>query len=1165
MKIRPKYNIIKAATGVKFSSANAGGKNWREQVFNNYRQHLLDQLLKYGEAEDYGNWLNEMQHRHSQLWNQANQSGNWEDVAYESEDVGKYQQDYRGGLGNDGTYQRHGSIHLNDSDKYDFNQTGIKTNQNTRYNINNPPSRTSGDYSRDGYDYKIDNLYSAITDDRRLLGRKGDWDENSEEFGNWQRDLNSRGWEMYLDKSEDGGDDYYKLRRISVTSTNPSETNPSKTRIGGVPVGEHKDNYGFDWSKITEGLKQQLPGLISAGRLAGTLAANNKIYDAKLKGISPNLQQSYNTYRQVLGDEATKQAYYRRAAQGQTYAAKPFTSDADKQVAYMMEAKRVGDELRAQGDLADNQEIRRTSDESNQHQWANTQRATEVANKNLIELNQANAARQDIIAQKYGADWSSIDNYLGGIESRARQKQAEDKAIDDQIFTLQESNMLSEDKEYLSAYQEYKNIIKKHTDTNGNVDYDNDEVLEAIKKLKTARTNATVRSYKRRKEYNNGWSLFAKEGTKITHKKKDDLLYKQTKDTVEHFRKMSKMSDDSTRKNRTKAIKLTPHPGGKKARKMQQGGVAPFMVYKPVAVGGETTTSTQAGGSSKSSSKSEDKFKNLRDLFKELLGKGIPIDVSTSMKEMENFFQKAQLFGEDLDSSDIESMYIRQLNKLNTIMFNNEQFKQAQKIATENDAINEFAVNSSGQLVVQNTETGKLGYKKLEDLGENDNPLTNGQLLNLRAYNPSLAFNSGIFNDVSNGIGINKIAEYVKSILPKIGNSEHTIEGYTKKDSNLIKQGIQILAQAPEGDYKFTEYTKNLKPEEQIQTNAALNYISKMLPRNMKTILDIHAKMEKTTSKGLLGSLIASGIDTSQKYEISAVTGKASKENKDSIEKVSSNPLLAMQREIGGIPMNYQLVTRDSNTRLSVNGTYYSSIPKVKEDMSIDQMLTTSGIPISSKHGITLGDQQINPENLKDIMYANNGGIIVTLPCKVVNGYKQVNLDVKDAYERAEKRALEKVSDRTSPQYPIVLGEELKNEHLDSLLTADGKPNKNMFAQFLVVEGYTSDKIKFDTNSQYLEKVNNPDEELEQRLIKALSTDKKKPEYSLDVKDHMILFEGSWDDIYRSSIFIPLSNNPNAAINNWGGSVNVGQQTELEELYQISNKSTNFNNNNTLE
>ena len=185
MKIRPKNSILYAATGVRFSSANAGGANWRQQVFNNYRQHLLDQLAKYGEANDYGDWLNEMQHRHSQLWNAANQSGNWEDIAYENENVGRYQQDYRGGKGNDGNYQRFGTVQLNPEDKYDFNQTGIKTNQATRYNIPDPPKRVSGDFSREGYDYRVDNYYSGITDDRRLLGRKGDWDENSQEYKDW--------------------------------------------------------------------------------------------------------------------------------------------------------------------------------------------------------------------------------------------------------------------------------------------------------------------------------------------------------------------------------------------------------------------------------------------------------------------------------------------------------------------------------------------------------------------------------------------------------------------------------------------------------------------------------------------------------------------------------------------------------------------------------------------------------------------------------------------------------------------------------------------------------------------------------------------------------------------------------------------------------------------
>jgi hypothetical protein len=67
-------------------------------------------------------------------------------------------------------------------------------------------------------------------------------------------------------------------------------------------------------------------------------------------------------------------------------------------MAYQYEAKRIGDELRAQGDIADNQEIRRTSDESNQHQWANTQRATEVANVNIASINQANALKHNLLA-----------------------------------------------------------------------------------------------------------------------------------------------------------------------------------------------------------------------------------------------------------------------------------------------------------------------------------------------------------------------------------------------------------------------------------------------------------------------------------------------------------------------------------------------------------------------------------------------------------------------------------------------------------------------------------------------------------------------------------------------------------------------------------------------
>ena len=322
-------------------------------------------------------------------------------------------------------------------------------------------------------------------------------------------------------------------------------------------------------------------------------------------------------------------------------------------------------------------------------------------------------------------------------------------------------------------------------------------------------------------------------------------------------------------------------------------------------------------------------------------------------------------------------------------------------------------------------------------------------------------------------------------------------------------------------------------------------------------------------SKALIASMLTSQVSDYYKEDVAPLTGKASDKDLGSGGKgdISSNPLLAMQREIGGMYQNYSLVTKDSNTKLSVNGTFYSQLPKISEDMSIDKMLSVSGIGgiIQGKRGITFGNQEIKPEDLKHIMYSNNGGMVVTLPCKIVNGIKQVNLDVVETYEKAEQKALQVNSDRNSPQFIQALAQELKNEHLDSLLDSNGLPNKNMFGQFLVVEAYTSDKTKFDINSKYVEKIENPDEELEQRMSKALSTDNKKSDYTLDVKDHWTIFEGTWDDIYKGTVFIPLNNNPNAALNTWGNSAKIGQTTELEELYQISNKSSKFNGNNTLE
>jgi len=78
----------------------------------------------------------------------------------------------------------------------------------------------------------------------------------------------------------------------------------------------------------------------------------------------------------------------------------------------------------------------------------------------------------------------------------------------------------------------------------------------------------------------------------VSFKKKDDLLYKSARDVVEHFRRMTKLSQDDLNRKPSRIEKLTSHPKGS-TRKYEYGGTAPFTVYTPVVLGGESSMSTQ--------------------------------------------------------------------------------------------------------------------------------------------------------------------------------------------------------------------------------------------------------------------------------------------------------------------------------------------------------------------------------------------------------------------------------------------------------------------------------------------------------------------------------------------------------------------------------------------
>lgn len=973
MKIRPK-KVLYAASGVKFSAENVGGKNWLN-IFRGYRQHILDQLSKYGEANDYGEWLNEMQRRHASLYNKAAASGDWESIAYEDPEVGNYQHDYKGD-------QRFGQIQLNQEDKYDFNQSGIKPNQDSRYNIINPPSRTSGDYFRDDYNYNVDNYYSAITDDRRLLGRIGDWDKTSEEYKNWIKDLNARGWTMELDPS----DHYYKLKRLQ----NPETSAPTQ-QSGFQLAGKHKESKKLDWQSLQDGLRRHLPDILGATRLGLTLASNKKIYDEIKKGLSPGLQDTYNTHSQIVGDEATRQGYYRRAAQGQTQAAQPVTSDSDRQMAYQMEAKRIGDELRAQGDLVDNQEIRRTSELSNQHQYANAQRATDVANQNKISLAKYNQQLHQLEAERAAANHTSWNNFLLEKETRLNQAKNEQKALENQLLSLDWQDQLINNPELQAASDRmqdaYDKAIENNTDANGNVDYTkasrDPKFIEAKKVVTTLKNN--LQRQQIRELINR--TYFAKNGTKIQYKKKDDLLYKTAKDAVEHFRKMTALTDISAHRSRTKKIKLIPHP-----KRMQTGGVAPFVVYTPAPLGGESAISSQSTSDSTNAKSAKSSSKDSVDIIKELFKdvEGLPSDVNGVYQSMLGFFAQSKAFGTEIDPEDLAGIYLQQLQKINNIKFSKANYDAALKHATEMDALDEYAVTDDGKFIVQDVTTGDISSKTWEEVkGSNNlNPLTNNMLLNMRAYDKNWMLGRGdsaLLTIVNKGIGISKIAEFIKQNIPSLGKNEKTFEGYTKKQAGQIRQGFeQLLQDAPDGVYEWQEKSSDQKE----QINMALEYILSILPKNMRAILEARADQSGVSVPDMISKMLSAKKNTAYELTIKgSASGTASNGTSSKGRSGGTDTPAVVSFLLGQGYQDTITYTTGNSQGVKVKGRFGilqdNNHNIIGQGHTVQDVSNSSFGPILELDKATFGGQRLNTTGFNHIILNNADCIGMDLPVKL--------------------------------------------------------------------------------------------------------------------------------------------------------------------------------------
>ena len=608
--------------------------------------------------------------------------------------------------------------------------------------------------------------------------------------------------------------------------------------------------------------------------------------------------------------------------------------------------------------------------------------------------------------------------------------------------------------------------------------------------------------------------------------------------------------------------------------KFQQGGstIPPLVSYQPIMItnsGASGTAST--AGSSKSSEESSDLTdKDLLKMLKDL--DGLPNDMQALTKALQNFYIDQQ-YSPFPNTTNIASRYLQALQMMRTANFNRKQYDEAFNIVSSNGGINELAINEKGQLICVNKD-GDFKYLKPEQLAQTTDyqPVTNSELLRLRAYNPELAGDNRILGVVANGIGIDGVIKYIKDSISNLGTTDTSQQGYISTQQGQLITGMQTLINAiqtaSQNGIKFDGTTQDLyqykiiNKTQKEQADAALKYIYTTLPENAKTLLKTRTDSgTDQDAQKLIATIISSQIDYTNQYDIELKAGKtaqkASKDTsgtKDATEQETSF-LSNIQQSIGG---STQGMTIDTGTgiQMTVEGSYYPQVTKPNgdaiTDTSMSQMLADSHLMslIKNNKSITYGDQKITPEQLKNITYNNTGVLRANLPIKSDG---TVNLDLLVQYQQAE-------AEMNATNDPQKRGEILKKHGLSDLLKSNGTPDEKKFGAFIVAEGYTTERNGIK-KSDFVKYIKDPSDEQIDLIKRSLTTgtgkDKQTPEIDTFSYFNPLDYIFGVDDIFKAAVYIPISSNQLTAITGANQHIDYDEAMNLEQKYQSFEKNIN--------
>ena len=455
--------IIKAQGGIKTGVKVNPKTTWFDAVWSQNVNHILRGLSD----NNYYTWLNSMQDKHGDL--HKNAGTNFQTTPYNDKSVGDYQNLYKTGYNGEWKDNNVG-----------YNSLGIMHAQNLgRYDLYGNTKRTSGDWNIDAnHRYKTDSSYSQITDDRRLLGRKGDFTD--EQLASVTEAFKNKGYNFALGKN-----DYYYLSPIEKSEQNQntpkkdsSVTNPD---IGKKSIFDKGKEY---LAKLTSN-PGNLYNAVETGKYLLANKATNDIF--KIKAPNYVISPKHTSY-QVMDNLAQQNAYHSKSAEIMNQTSRPLTSSGQLQTAAQQESMNNANKLYLQGNAERNTWLEGQKQQSYKAGLYNMESAVDTANANSQQAYKTRMLNEyQDPKDRARALATNRQNWINALEKfNVIDPYVERKNAQQQYGLAKAQWDYQNDAKVLLAQQKYQQLLRQHqNDLNFNA-YDTDEYRALVEAQKEA-------------------------------------------------------------------------------------------------------------------------------------------------------------------------------------------------------------------------------------------------------------------------------------------------------------------------------------------------------------------------------------------------------------------------------------------------------------------------------------------------------------------------------------------------------------------------------------------------------------------------------------------------------------------------------------------------------